>query len=164
MSASTAARVCLSFLGLVCLLRYVMVHSKYLKNSTAVLYFGKYKRDGNFKTASGETEQSPFEEKDLYNLSEDEMKAFFRFKENQVTNIANSVLKLLCPALATFTQSIRSIGWFWATIGSPAPAFCLYLLFGLTERSTSTQTSKKCTSLLSVRGETIADHSDMSER
>ena len=98
MSASTAARVCLSFLGLVCLLRYVMDHSKYLKNSTSVLYFSKYKRDGNFKTASGEEVhvQSPFEGKDLYNLSEDEMKAFFRFKENQVTNIPNLVLKL-CP-------------------------------------------------------------------
>ena len=94
MSASTAARVCLSFMGLVCLLRYVMVHSKYLKNSTAVLYFGKYKRDGNFKT-------SPFEGKDLYNLSEDEMKAFFRFKENQVTNMSNLVLKL-CPLNLTF--------------------------------------------------------------
>ena len=96
MSATTAARVCISFLGLVCLLRYVMVHSKYLKNSTAVLYFGKYKRDGNFVIAPGEEEQSPFEGKDLYNLSEDEMKAFFRFKENQVTNISNLFLKL-CP-------------------------------------------------------------------
>ena len=99
MSASTAARVCLSFLGLVCLLRYVMVHSKYLKNPTAVLHFSKYKRDGNFKTTPGEEGQSPFEAKDLYNLSEDEMKAFFRYKENQVTSIwfSNCVLKYMSP-------------------------------------------------------------------
>ena len=85
MSATTTARVCLSFLGLVCILRYVMIHSQYVKNSAAMLYVNKYRGYGYYKMTSREEQILPFEGVDLYNLSEEEMEAFFKYKESQVT-------------------------------------------------------------------------------
>ena len=50
----------------------------------AMLHVGEYRKDWHFTTTSRMEHLFPFEGKDLYNLSEEEMDAFFKYKESQV--------------------------------------------------------------------------------